>query len=90
MLDIYPFRCDKFNKIYINGLEIDEILTYVSMYGGYSTSILRYGCPNSDVTFSDPYFGLKTHFCHFPTRRAYFFFKLKFRIFLTFIVLQRF
>ena len=29
------FRCDKFNKIYINGLKIDEILTYVSMYGGH-------------------------------------------------------
>ena len=32
MLDIYAFRCHK-NQIYINGLEIDEILTYVSMYG---------------------------------------------------------
>ena len=29
-------RCDKFNKIYINGLKIDEILTYVTMYGGIS------------------------------------------------------
>ena len=29
-------------KEYINWLQIDEILTYVFMYGGPSTSFLRY------------------------------------------------
>ena len=48
---------------------------------GYSTLILRYGRSNIDVTFLDPYFSLKTHFCHFPTRRVYFFLKLNFEFF---------
>ena len=46
----YP---NNWNHPYINGLEIDKILTYVSiymMYVGFSTSILRYGCPDSYVT----------------------------------------
>ena len=34
---IYPFRCDKFNRVYINGLEIDEILTLCFHVWGYST-----------------------------------------------------
>ena len=41
-------------------------------------------CDPGDVTFLDPYFSLKTYFRHFPTRRAYFFLKLKFRFFFFF------
>ena len=49
------------------------------MYGGYSTWILLYGRPNSDVTFWTPIlnaFSLKTHFRHFPTREALLFLEI--------------
>ena len=45
--------------IYINELQINEICLNV---WGYSTLILGYGCLNSKVTFSDPYFSLKMYF----------------------------
>ena len=32
---------------------------YVPMFTGNSTSILRYGGPNSDMTFLEPHFSLK-------------------------------
>ena len=74
---------------YVDRLKIDEIITYVFMYMGPSISFLHYEPLKSDVNIFNTFSGLKTRFHHFPTRRAYFFLKLKFRIFLTFIVLQR-
>ena len=53
-------------KEYINWSQIDEILTYVFMYGGPSTSFLRYEPLKNDVTIFDPFSGLKTRFRHFP------------------------
>ena len=50
------------------------------MYGG----ILPRFCATDAqqrCDFFDPYFSLKTHFRHFPTRRTYFFLKIKFRMF---------
>ena len=38
-------------KEYINWLQIDEILTYVFMYGGPSTSFLRYEPLKNDDYF---------------------------------------
>ena len=38
-------------KEYINWLQIDKILTYVFMYGGPSTSFLRYEPLKNDVNF---------------------------------------
>ena len=67
------FRYEK----YINRLQIDEILTYVSMYGGPSISFLRYEPLKSDVTIFGSFSGLKTRFRHFPTRRDYFFVRIK-------------
>ena len=75
--DIYPFRCDKFNKVYSNGLKIGEISTKYFYVRGYSTLILYYGRPNCDVTFLDPYFSLKTQIRYFPTRRGCLFLKIK-------------
>ena len=74
-------------KKYINWLQIDEILTYVFMYGGPSTSFLRYEPLKNDVTIFDPFFGLKTRFRHFPTPGDYLFVKMKNWIVLTFSVL---
>ena len=62
-------------KQYINWLQIDEILTYVFMYGGPSTSFLRYEPLKNDVTIFDPFSGLKTRFRHFPTPGDYLFCK---------------
>ena len=53
-------------KEYINWLQINEILTYVFMYGGPSTSFLRYEPLKNNVTIFDPFSGLKTRFRHFP------------------------
>ena len=64
-------------KEYINWLQIDEILTYVFMYGGPSTSFLRYEPLKNDVTIFDPFSGLKTRFRHFPTPGNYLFVKMK-------------
>ena len=64
-------------KEYINLLLIDEILTYVSMYGGPSTSFLRYEPLHNHVTIFDPFSGLKTRFRHFPTPADYLFVKMK-------------
>ena len=64
-------------KEYINWLQIDEILTYVFMYGGPSTSFLRYEPLKNDVTIFDPFSGLKTRFRHFPTPGDYLFVKMK-------------
>ena len=64
-------------KEYINWLQIDEILTYVFMYGGPSTSFLRYEPLKNDVTIFDPFSGLKTCFRHFPTPGDYLFVKMK-------------
>ena len=74
-------------KEYINWLQIDEILTYVFMYGGPSTSFLRYEPLKNDVTIFEPFSGLKTRFRHFPTPRDYLFVKMKNWIVLTFSVL---
>ena len=74
-------------KEYINWFQIDEILTYVFMYGGPSTSFLRYEPLKIDVTIFDPFSGLKTRFRHFPTPGDYFFVKMKNWIVLTFSVL---
>ena len=74
-------------KEYINRLQIDEILTYVFMYGGPSTSFLRYELLKNDVTIFDPFSGLKTRFRHFPTPGDYLFVKMKNWIVLTFSVL---
>ena len=74
-------------KEYINWLQIDEILAYVFMYGGPSTSFLRYEPFKNDVTIFDPFSGLKTCFCHFPTPADYLFVKMKNWIVLTFSVL---
>ena len=74
-------------KEYINWLQIDEILKYVFMYGGPSTSFLRYEPLKNDVTILDPFSGLKTHFRHFPTSGDYLFVKMKNWIVLTFSVL---
>ena len=74
-------------KEYINWLQIDEILTYVFMYGGPSTSFLRYEPLKNDVTIFDPFSGLKTRFRHFPTPGDYLFVKMKNWIALTFRVL---
>ena len=52
-------------KEYINWLQIDEILTYVFIYGGPSTSFLRYEPLKNDVTIFGPFSGLKTGFRHF-------------------------
>ena len=73
-------------KEYINRLQIDEILTYVFMYGGPST-FLRYEPLKNDVTIFDPFSGLKTRFRHFPTPGDYLFVKMKNWIVLTFSVL---
>ena len=64
-------------KEYINRLQIDEILTYVFMYGGPSTSFLRYEPLKNDVTIFDPFSGLKTRFRHFPTPGDYLFVEMK-------------
>ena len=64
-------------KKYINWLQIDEILAYVFMYGGPSTSFLRYEPLKNDVTIFDPFSGLKTRFRHFPTPGDYLFVKIK-------------
>ena len=64
-------------KEYINWLQIDEILTYVFMYGGPSTLFLRYEPLKNDVTIFDPFSGLKTRFRHFPTPGGYLFVKMK-------------
>ena len=74
-------------KEYINLLLIDEILTYVSIYGGPSTSFLRYEPLKKHVTIFDPFSGLKTRFRHFPTPADYLFVKMKNWIVLTFSVL---
>ena len=42
-------------KEYIDWFQIDEILTYVFMYGGPSTSFLRYEPLENDVTIFDPF-----------------------------------
>ena len=76
-------------KEYINCLLIDEILTYVFMYGGPSTSFLRYEPRTNDVTIFDPFSGLKTRFRHFPTQGDYLFVKMKNWIVWTFSVLLR-
>ena len=41
------------------------------MYGGPSTSFLRYEPLKNDVTIFDPFSGLKTRFRHFPTPGNY-------------------
>ena len=74
-------------KEYINWLLFDEILTYVFMYGGPSTSFLRYEPLKNDVTIFDPFSGLKTRFRHFRTPGDYLFVKMKNWIVLTFSVL---
>ena len=71
----------------MNWLLINEILTYVFIYGGPSTSFLRYEPLKNDVTIFDPFSGLKTHFRHFPTPGDYLFVKMKYWIVLTFSVL---
>ena len=68
-------------KKYINWLQIDEILTYVFLYGGPSTSFLRYEPLKNDVTIFDPFSGLKTRFRHFPTPGDYLFVKWKLNCF---------
>ena len=65
------------NKEYINWLQIDEILTYVFIYEGPSTSFLRYEPLINDVTIFDPFSGLKKRFRHFPTPGDYLFVKIK-------------
>ena len=57
------------------------------MYGGPSTSFLRYEPLKNDVTIFDPFSGLKTRFRHFPTPGDYLFVKMKNLIVLTFSVL---
>ena len=74
-------------KEYINWLLIDEILTYVFMYGGPSTSFFAVRAPKNDVTIFDPFSDLKTRFRHFPTPGDYLFVKMKNWIVLTFSVL---
>ena len=74
-------------KEYINWLLIDEILTYVFMYGGPSTSFLRYEPLKNDVTIFDLLSGLKTRFRNFPTPGDYLFVKMKNWIVLTLSVL---
>ena len=76
-------------KEYINWLQIDEILTYVFMYGGGGSFhlVLRYEPLKNDVTIFDPFSGLKTRFRHFPTLGDYLFVKIKNWIVLTFSVL---
>ena len=65
-------------KEYINWLQIDEILTYVFMYGDPSTSFLQYEPLKNDVTIFDPFSGpLKTHLRHFPTLGDYLFVKIR-------------
>ena len=56
---------------------MDEILTYVSMYGVFSISFLRYGSSNSALVFFNLSESLQTHFRHFPLRWAYFIVKVK-------------
>ena len=48
---------------------MDEILTYVFIFGGPGPSIsfLRYEPLKNDVTIFDQFSGLKTRFRHFPT-----------------------
>ena len=53
---------------YINWLQIDEILTYVSMYGGPSTSFLRYEPLKNDVTIFDRFLAWKRVFAIFLHR----------------------
>ena len=48
-----------------------------SCMGGPFTSFLRYEPLKNDVTFFDPFSGLKTRFCHFPTPGNYLFVKIK-------------
>ena len=76
-------------KLHINGLEMDEILTYVSMYGGSSTSFLRYERSNITGTIFNLCESLQTHFRHSPIRRAYFSVKIIFSYLAICIVLQR-
>ena len=54
-----------------------KFLTYVFMYGGPSTSFLRYEPLKNDVTIFDPFSGLKTRFRLFPTPGDYLFVKMK-------------
>ena len=62
-------------KEYINWLLIDEILTYVFMYGGPSTSFLWYEPLKNDVSIFNQFSGLKTRFRQFPTPGDYLFVK---------------
>ena len=74
---------------YINRLQIDEILTYVFMYGGSSISILRYSCLNSAHPIFIPFSSLWTHFRHIPTLGVYFPVKSKIYHFLVIKVFGR-
>ena len=60
-------------KEYINWLQIDEILTYVFMHEGPSTSSLRYAPLKNDVTILNTFSGLETRFRYFPTPGDYLF-----------------
>ena len=55
-------------KEYINWLQIDEILTYVFMYGGPSTSFLRYEPLKNDVTILTRFLAWKRVFAIFLHR----------------------
>ena len=52
MFDLNVKRQHLGYKLHINGLEMGEILTYVSMYGGSSVSFFRYERSNKAVPFS--------------------------------------
>ena len=89
MFDLNVKRQHLGYKLHINGLEMDEILTYVSMYGVFSVSFFRYERSNKAGTIFDLSESLQTHFRHSPVRRAYFSVKIKFSYLAMFIVLQR-